>query len=1117
MEIFLKTIKRETNYVSQEILRIMKISFLLMVATILQVSASVYSQKTKLNFSLENTTVKEVLEEVERQSEFTFFYNDAKLDVTKKISLDVRDKNIKDVLDKVLNKGEVVYEIVDKHIILRKAKSQTGKKKVTGIVTDKKGNTLPGVSVMEKGTDNGVVTDVNGKYTINISENSTTLIFSFVGMGAQEIDIVSRRNIDVVLSEDLSELDEVVVTALGLSREKKALGYSVQKVEGESVSESKEIDAVNSLAGKVSGVHITQGGGGLAGGGSRIVIRGETSLAGNNTPMFVVDGMPVSSLNDISSYDIEDISVLKGPAAAALYGSRAGAGVILITTKEGPKNGKLNVEFSSSFGIQNPMVLPEVQDQYGQGVGGTYQANKSDSWGPKFDGQSIDQLWGGKEWKSNPNNAKDFYETGTVVSNNVSLSGDNKTGMFRVSFTDIRQKGLIPNTEYKENRIDVTSGWKFLDDKLNIKANVKYARRYSDNDKGMDPRMWPTNLNLNELKDYWVEKGIKQKQWLEQSDNPYFSLHENKKFWRNEKFIGNLTLNYNITKNLSIMLRTGANRYLNEDRYQEQATTEGTNNEYGMFNTGMSNGFEINSDFLISYKKSFKDFSVNASFGGNMMSKDGSWIRGESSQLLIPNVYNLGNYRTYPTVSNAYDLHRKTNALYGFVNVGYKDMIYLDVTGRNDWSSTLAYKENDSYFYPSASLSVLLNKMVDMGKHVNLLKLKANYAGVGNDTEPFQLNPFYSFGRGNGGVAGLQEDQIKNTKDLKPEFTHSYEFGIQSVMFNNRLNLDLTYYHTNTKNQIWSMDVSSISGYNKIIRNIGEVQSKGLELTLSATPIKYGKFEWRTSVNWSMDVTEVTELDDENPEYAITRSIGYNLYTYDYVGKRRGAIYSRVARKFKYDPAVHDASLAKYNGQLFFDGSKDLPRSDKEIVGYYNPDWIGSWSNEFRYGNISLSALLFANVGNSVYNGFEKAYVSKGLDKRTVEGREKGVLPAGVWESPDGIRPFKPGEEVNAESYWGDFMTDGEIYDLWVEDGSFVKLKEVQLGYELPKKLLSKTPFQFVKLSVTGRNLALWTKVKHVDPETFSSSGSAGLVPGIANAGGVPSVRSFTFNLMLRF
>ncbi|TKG96441.1 SusC/RagA family TonB-linked outer membrane protein [Puteibacter caeruleilacunae] len=1108
-----------------KILVIMKLTLLLSIILTFNTFAKTFGQNKVFSIEMQSATLMDVLEKIEDQSDFYFFYKTEEVKNVKLKNIRFKDATIYEVLEKLLQDEKFNYKVVDNYVAITKSdlKQTNGdanqkQKTLKGKVTDSAGEPIPGVSVVVKGTAIGITTDLEGNYTLQIPESSETIVFSFVGMKTQEIAFTGKTTINIKLQEEDIAVDEVVVTALGLSREKKALGYAVQKVAGDKVVESKELDVVNSLAGKVSGVHITQGGGGLAGGGSRIVIRGETSLAGKNEPMYVVDGIPASSINDIASEDIESISVLKGPAAAALYGSRAGAGVILLTTKEGPKNGRLNVEINSSFSLSNPMILPDAQDQYGQGSGGEYFSNKGQSWGPKFEGQPITQLWGSEKWEAHPDNAKDFYDTGSIFTNNISLAGDNKTGRYRISFTDVRQDGMIPNTSYRENRVDITTGWSFMDGLLDIKSNVKYARTFSDNDKGMDPRMWPANIDLNELKNYWEEKGVKQRQWLEQSDNPYFSLYENTNFWINEKYIGNLSLNFKFSDEWSLLLRSGVNGRVRETRYKEQVTTEGPNREHGKFSTGMSKGYEMNSDFLLTYNKQINsDLSLVASFGGNMMSTDGSWISGESSQLLIPDVYNLSNYRTYPTVSNAYDQHSKTNALYGFVNLGYKSMIYLDITARNDWNSTLMYKENDSYFYPSASLSVLLNKMLNLNEKIDLLKIKANYAGVGNATTPFQLDPFYNFTKGSGGVASISEDRVKSNPDLKPEYSNSLEFGAQATLFKNRLNVDVTYYNVKTKNQIWSMAVSPISGYDQIIRNIGKVSSEGLELTIGATPVKTKKFQWNTALNWSMDRTKVTELDDENPEYAITHNIDYRLFTYDFVGERRGAIYSRVARKFKYDENEHEASLKQYDGQLFFDGSKDLPRSDKEIIGYYNPDWIGSWSNEFSYNNFNLSFLFFANYGNAVFNGFEKTFVNQGLDKRTVAGRETGVLPEGVWESPEGIRPFVEGDEVNAESYWGDFMTDGEINDIWITDGSFLKLKEMTLGYNVPKKLLGKGLLKDLRISLTGRNLALWTKVKHVDPETFKSAGNAGSVPGIANAGGVPSARTFTLNVRMRF
>lgn len=1036
----------------------MKLTLLFLCVALTQVTATAFSQGSKLNLKLNEAPVGQIIDEIEKQTDFTISFSSSYVNVERTLNVSFKEAEITEVLQALFQDTNVGYHINNKQVLLFDKTVQLQQKNLTvsGKVLDQNNQPIPGATIVVKGSTNGTITGIDGAYSIsNVPENST-LVFSFIGMKTKEVLVDSKTLIDVVLNSDIINVDEVVVTALGLTREKKSLGYAVQDVNGDQVAQAKELDVVNALAGKVAGVHITQGGGGLGGGGSRIVIRGETSLAGNNAPMTVVDGIP-AGINDVAPEDIESISVLKGPAAAALYGSRAGAGVILITTKKGPMNGRLNVEINSSMSFQNPFILPDIQDQYGQGTGGEYVDNRSRSWGPKYENQSVEQLWGSNVWKAHPDNARDFYDTGSIITNNVSLAGNSETGTFRLSYTNVLQKGMVPNTKYDENRIDLNSGWTYLDGLLDVNANVKYAVITNDNNQSMDPRLWPTNLDLDVLKDYWLEEGVEQRQWLFTSNNPYFQLNENTNWSRTNKYYGNLSLTFNFTKSLSLLLRTGVNGNFNEYRNQTQVTTEGSNAQYGSFKTKFAKGYEMNSDFLLKYdKKLSSSFSMVASVGGNMMSTDGSWLEGATSQLYIPNVYNLSNTRIAPSAYNGNNLHTKNNALYAFLNLGYKDMIYLDLTGRNDWTSTLLYDVNDSYFYPSASLSVLLNKMVNMGDQVDLLKLKANYAGVGKSIERFQLDPNYYFSTGNGEIT-LEESGTKSYRNLKPEYSYSFELGAEGTFFKNRLNLDVTYYNIRTINQLWSMLVTPVSGYNSAIRNIGEVTSNGLELTINAVPVKVGKFQWNTSLNWSMDRTEVTELDPALPDHAIVKELDYRLYTYDKVNERKGAIYSKAARRFEYDPEVHDASLKQYNGQLFYDNQKDLPRGELDVIGHYNPDWIGSWYNEFRWGNFNMSALLFANVGNSVFNSMERKLVEAGLDKRTVAGRETGVLPEGVWESPEGIRPFAPGDEINAESYWGDYMTDSELHDIWVEDGSFLKLKEVNLGYTLPNTLLNKT------------------------------------------------------------
>lgn len=1106
----------------KKILLYMKLTCTLLLLGIVSVFAEIsVAQTSNLSVNFKNATVESVLQSVEEQSDYYFLYSRSMVDVNRKVDIHLTHSDVSDILKVLFDETNVSYKIEGRQIVLSGAEAFAGQQEVTitGQVTDEDGLPLPGVSIFVKGTTIGITSDFDGNYSLKVPAETKVLVFSFVGLKTEEIALNGKTTINVVLREEGLNVDEVVVTALGISRKKKALGYAVQEVDGNVVSESSEIDIVNSLAGRISGVHITQGDGSVGGGGSRIVIRGETSLAGNNEPLYIIDGIPAESLNDIASDDIESISVLKGPAASALYGSRAGAGVIIVTTKSGPKNGKVTVEINSGLIIQTPAFIPDVQKEYGQGSGLAYSNSEKKSWGPSFaDNSEVEQLWGVNEWMPySP--MEDFYQTGIIQSNNVAISSGTETSSFRLSLSNLEQTGIEPETEYSEKRFDLTNNWSLLDNKLRIKTNVKYARTGSDNDGESyngSPYYAPANVNYNALEDYWTEENVSQREWLTNSNNEYFLLNENVRSWDKDNFVASASIDYNIAKNLNIMLRGGYNGYSKTREQRQQFGTEGESNKYGSYNLNETNKYEINTDFLATYKKQIgSDISLVTSVGGNMMSSSNEWLQSDNSSLLVANIYTLANHRVFTTSTNSSQEY-KTNAIYAFANLGYKDIVYLDITARNDWTSTLSYKENDSYFYPSASLSVLVNKIFELPKTFDLLKLKANYAEVGNATDPYMTLQSFSFNEGSEGVAGIEQESTKIAEDLKPEFSKSFELGLQGVMFNNRLDFDVTAYLVNTENQIWNMSASRVSGYESIMMNIGSVESKGLEVSITGVPIKTRDFKWTSSVNWSMDRSQLTELDPDDPEFFISNKITGHLYAYDKVNERRGTLYSRTARTFKYDAEIHDTSLEQYNGQLYFDGSADLPRDDFQVVGNYNPDWIGSWYNEFRYRNISVSALLFANVGNEVYNSVEKYMVEYGLDKRTVEGRIGGVIPEGVWEFEEGnAKPFEAGEEVDAENYWSDFMVDGENSNLWVKDGSFLKLKQLTVAYDLPKNILNRTPFKGVKVSFTGRNLFTWTKIKHTDPESYITSGGIAY-PGMLN-GTEPTLKSYAFNLKIVF
>jgi TonB-linked SusC/RagA family outer membrane protein len=1083
----------------------------------MSIHAEVYSQIYSV--SMKNAMLRDILQNIEKQSDYRFFFSDDVADLNQSIRIEASG-TIDQLLEKILSPRELGYKIMDNNLIIISPYETADRRQqglfISGTVVDEAGEPLPGVNVSVKGSTSGTISDADGKYSVSVAGRDAVLIFSYMGLAPQEITVGERTVIDVTMIEDVRLIDEIVVTALGLQREKKALGYAVQDVRGEAIAQSRELDVVNALNGRVSGVHITHGGGGLDGGGSRIVIRGENSMSGNNTPLFVIDGVP-GNAGDVASDDIESISVLKGPAASALYGSRALAGVVLIATKSGKQNTGLTVEVNSNSMWQNPLVLPEYQTGYGQGQGGKYEFNNSQAWGASLNGAGR------------ADNIRDFYETGHVLTNNVAITRTAGDNSIRMSYTNITQKGIIPNTDMANNRFDLFSSWELFSN-FKVNANVKFIRKNSGNDQDPNPYQWPADIDLNNLRDYWETPGEKQKIFRYENDNPYFSLYENLHPWESERWFTNVSAEYGFLKYFSAMARLS---YISESSQEEwfvRPGSEGFDNSHprkdGGYSTKMKRGKELNSDFLLSFENRFAGdrLFLKASVGGNHAYT--SWnneIYGKTYQLLsgVP-VYTLGNYQTYPRATNNYGPDKIINSLYAFVNLGYRNMLYLDVTGRNDWSSTLP-AGNNSYFYPSVSLSGILTEMFRLPQPISFWKVRASYASVGNDTNPGQLQPDFYFTEGTGGIAGIAEGGIKREYNLKPELASSFEAGTDLRLLNNRLELDVNYYSTVTRNQIWNVQVSNISGYSYAMKNAGRVSSHGLEVSLNGYPVRSKQFSWHTGVNWSFDRSYIDELDPANPDLVFTIKLAEGMYTHDKLGERRGALYSRYAKKFVYDPAVHSSDLAAYDGAILHDQAKKIQRSeDLAVLGNYNPDWIGSWYNTFQWKGFTLSALLTCNYGNDLFASFEKAYYRYGYAPQTGIDRDNGgVLPVGeLWDDPDrGIHLFGPGDEIDPETYYKEHIGDGENNDYWIRDGSFVKLKELTLTYDLPGTLLKRGFIKGLSVSLTGRDLAVWSKVKWIDPEIYGSDDENRWlkVPGVSKSGGVPSTRSMGFSVNLQF
>lgn len=1004
---------------------------------------------------------------------------------------------------------------------------------ISGVVSDEAGIPLPGVSVYVKGTTVGITTNFDGEYTLKVPVSAEMLVFSFMGMTTQEIEIAGKVKIDVVLQEESVGLDEVVVTALGIKREKKALGYSVQEVDGEEIKKTKELDMVNSLSGKIAGVNITQGGGGLGGGGARIVIRGETSIAGNNTPLFVIDGIPAGS-NDVSPDDIESVSVLKGPAAAALYGSRAAAGVVLITTKRG-EDGQTLIEFNSNTSFQKPFILPDYQNKFGQGTGGKYKYFDGNNgtwpdgsisnddyninWGPAFDGQPRPQFTGNDPWVAYPNNVKDFYDLGYILNNNIAVSGGNKNGNYRMSYTNTRQNGLIPNTGFFSHKIDLNGGWN-ITDKLNVSTMIKYNFYQRDNDRTIDPLLIPRNIDINALKDYWVPglEGIQQKKWRNSSNNYYFELYENINKYFAERFVGNTVLNYKINDFLTMMGRVG---YVSNhgNTTQNTAFSNRTGNaRFGSYAVGMDRHYELNTDFLITFEKDItENLNLKASGGGNHLRTEVANLSSWVDQLLIPDVYNLGNRRVYAKTGNGIG-ERELNSLYFFANLAWKGKIYLDVTARNDWSSTLP-EENNSYFYPSFTVSGLMDKIFTLPDQISFWKLRGNIAKVGSDTGPYQLQDVYYFTTGEGGSADIVQGNVKANAELKPELTSAWEAGTDIRFFNNRLYFDVTYYNSITSNQILNVEVSPTTGYEFFLKNAGKIRNKGWEVMASYEPVKTTNFSWNIILNWARDRAIVEEYDPENPEAFLSRGVTGHLFVEDRAGERRGGLYGK---SFARAP----------NGEILYTKSGDTQRSEKKYIGNYNPDWMGGLQNQIKYKNFGLSFLLDLRYGGVFYSTTNYNLNIRGLSKATLLGGEdpdgnyverEYILPDGMYLDGDEYRKLTRQDLIESglssggltgQQYWENIM-DKEVPEAVIYDATYLKFRELRLSYDFPQTLLQNIFVKEAGVSMVVRNVAVWTKIPNVDPETFAGTG-AGAIPGI-DFGSVPSVRNISFNLNLKF
>ena len=1024
---------------------------------------------------------------------------------------------------------------------------------LTGTITSAiDGAPLPYVNITT--TDGkGTISNEDGIYTIEINTNTDALKFSYLGFKSQIITVGNKTIINVALEEDNALLEEVVITALGLERKTKELGYVVQALDSKTLTEVKTVNFLDNLAGKLAGVTVSQGATGV-GSSSKITIRGESSFS-NNNPLFIVDGTPINNETvfnftneaaagfqeidfgngamEVNPDDIASVTVLKGANAAALYGTRASNGVIVIETKDGKIKKGLGISFNTSLFVDSAFRLPNFQNQYGQGnsgafeyvdgLGGGINDNITYSWGPQLDagilipqfdspvelanGTSVrggdTSLYSGlpitaTPFISHPDNLKDFYKTGITTINNISISDGFETGNYRLSFTDLRSESIIPGVNLDRQTVATKLNFK-PSQKTEINTAISYINSNSDNrpSNGYGSEnvnyslvAWgPRSLNINSLKNYWQPglEGVQQYAFnYTFFDNPYFILLENRNSFERDRVFGNIRVKHSIADNLSIAFRTGMD-YSSETRQLRRnfSSNRFKNGAYAEHDVKFR---EVNTDFLVNYSSQFGHMSFDVSLGGNRLDQNASTIQSQTVNLAQPGIFNLNNAAS-PIEVFQFESQKRINSLYGIAKFGYKDYLFLDITGRNDWSSALATPfsvDGTSFFYPSVSSSFVLSNVAELPEVMSFAKLRASIAQVGNDTGAYQTSgAFISQTPFNGQPTFSNQDFIPNA-NLRPEQTTSFEMGTDLRFFKDRLTLDLTYYNATTIDQIISLPIAISSGYNQQVVNGGKVNSQGVEIILSATPVRNQNFRWNTIFNFASSRATIKNL----PQAAGRLTLAYSRI-YDSANQ---TVWFQVEEGGRIGDIYGTGYLKNDNGDFIIDDNgRYIADNNLQKLGNYNPDFTLGWSNNFSFKNWNMSILFDWRQGGEIVSRTRALGNVGGQLAETSSRPENGIVPQGVNQTTGQANTVS----VSAESYYRQFY-DRNHEENNVYDASFLKLRQVSIGYDIKIKegFLGLEEGANLSLSIIGNNIFAITENPHFDPEQLAVQGN-GFISGV--------------------
>jgi len=983
-------------------------------------------------------------------------------------------------------------------------------KSVSGTVTDDEGVPLPGATVLVVETNSGVSTDFDGNYSISVEEGQT-LSISFVGYASQEIKVGASSSYDFTL-ESSNALDEVVVTSLGISRQKRELTYAAQNVDAEGIDESRANgNLVNSLQGKVAGISITTTSQGVNS-QSRVLLRGNRSISGSSQPLYIVDGVPLGGdIQDFSPDDIASISVLKGANAAALYGARANNGAIIITTKSGKKD-TFNVNINSNLTYDTADIMLEFQNEYGQGNGGVYSGFTTDSWGPRMGGTVAHwspnpELSGTSiPYEAQPDNVKDFFNTGVSIANNISLvsGGENMRTFF--SYTNDLRTGIVPNNELERHSINLKLDNDMLDGKLRVSSRINYIKSVTNNvlpgwESYDNPLRGvyriPRSVRTQDAANFEFTDAAgnnKQNYWkpLDNGNgNPYWVVNRNNNELVGDRIVGFASATYDFTDEISLLVRsaidnTSSNR---ESRWWNDSYIIAQNGNYRINN---GTGLEWNNDFLLSYDTSFGDLNLKASVGGN-----NRVVKFESSSintggLNAPNIFSIANAQQLSASQSLSE--KEVNSLYAFANLGFKNYAFLDLTYRSDVSSTLPV-ENNQYDYISAGLSAILSDMIDLPSAFDYFKIRASYAEVGNDTDPYQLSRAANLQTG----GFIQLDTSAPASDLRPEKTTSLEFGFDTTLFN-RINLDFTYYKSNSVDQLFRQNVPQGSGIATKFINGADIENSGIEAAINVGIFTKGDFQWDVNFNYAANRSMVLRLAEGLDQLNYGGSF-MRQFKLD-VGEPFGSMYSRG-----FERDAQGRVLMNDNG------TPQVTPGQTVNVGNFNPDWLGGLTNNFTYKNLNLRLQIDIRQGGEVISFTRSIASSDGVLDITGLGREGGIrFGTDVYENEI---PATTANSVDPETFWTSIGgRNAPVGEAFTYDASNIRIRELTLGYSFDQNMLASSPFKTVKLSLVGRNLGFLVNESGVDPEAIFGVGAEN--DGY-EAFSLPNTRSVGLNLKLGF